>query len=146
MLKKFPFKDNSIEFIYTSHFLEHLYAKELEKLLDECFRILKPGSKISVAVPNARLYIDAYINRKPFVTYEEMFVGGKVNSNSMIDQINYIAYLGGDHKGMFDEESLVNILIKHGFSDAKLREFDPRFDKDFRDAESIYAEGTKEEI
>ena len=88
LTKKFPFKDNSIEFIYTSHFLEHLSFNELNNLLSECYRVLKPDSKISIVVPNARLYIDAYINNDPFLSYQDMFEGGKVETGSSLDQIN----------------------------------------------------------
>lgn len=143
LTKKFPFKDNSIEFIYTSHFLEHMTFKELTYLLSECYRVLKPGSKISVVVPNARLYIDAYLNNDTFLSYDEMFEGGKVETGSPIDQINYIAYLGGDHKHMFDMESLLKILNSHGFTNSRERDFDSDYDKENRDYESIYAEAYK---
>ena len=39
--KKLPFADNSIDFIYSSHFIEHLSKAEAEKLLWECLRVLK---------------------------------------------------------------------------------------------------------
>ena len=143
LTKKFPFKDNSIEFIYTSHFLEHLSFNELNNLLSECYRVLKPDSKISIVVPNARLYINAYLNNDPFVSYEDMYEGGKIETGSPLDQINYIAYLGGDHKHMFDMESLLRILNSHGFKDAKERGFDLTYDKESRDFESIYAEAFK---
>ena len=143
LTKQFPFKDNSIEFIYTSHFLEHLSFNELNNLLSECYRVLKPDSKISIVVPNARLYINAYVNNDPFLSYQDMFEGGKVETGSSLDQINYIAYLGGDHKHMFDIESLLRILNNHGFKDSRERDFDSTYDKEGRDFESIYAEAFK---
>ena len=44
---------------------------------------------------------------------------------------------------MFDEENLINILIKNGFKNSKLSVFDPQIDCKSRKAESIYAIGVK---
>jgi len=58
----------------------------------------------------------------------------------MIDQVNYIAYMGrSEHAVMFDEENLLNILKISGFSDCSLRGFDPRIDMESRRRGSIFA-------
>lgn len=58
-----PFPDHSFEVVYHSHALEHFQKKEALGFLRECFRILKPGGIIRVAVPDleclARLYLHA---------------------------------------------------------------------------------------
>ena len=38
-----PWADGALQYVYTSHLLEHLYPDEGTRLLGECFRILKPG-------------------------------------------------------------------------------------------------------
>ena len=38
-----------------------------------------------------------------------------VDTNSKMDQINYIANMSGEHKYMFDHENLVNLFISVGF-------------------------------
>ena len=55
-----PFPDSSIDIIYSSHLLEHFIYKEILSLLKECYRVLKVGGIISISVPNAKLFIDAY--------------------------------------------------------------------------------------
>jgi len=70
----FPWADNSVDEIHCSHFIEHLPAREVEQrdivegksgldlvgrdflltFFDECWRILKPDSIMTVVVPNAR--------------------------------------------------------------------------------------------
>lgn len=139
LTKKLPFKDESIEYIYSSHFLEHLDYKNIIKVLKECNRVLKKDSQLSICVPNFKLYLEAYSNSKVFKSYETMHPGGAVNTNSKIDQLNYIAYLGGDHQYMFDEENLINMLKQAGFIDPCLREYDEKVDKYGRDYESLYA-------
>lgn len=44
---------------------------------------------------------------------------------------------------MFDEENLLSTLRKGGFTDVKLREFEPSRDTLSRDYESIYAVAKK---
>lgn len=42
----YPFEDESVDVIHTSHFIEHLDGFERMKFFDECYRILKPGGKM----------------------------------------------------------------------------------------------------
>ena len=52
-LKKFPWpwKKESVEEIFSSHFFEHLKGQERIKFMEEAHRILKPGSKMTIVVP-----------------------------------------------------------------------------------------------
>ena len=89
--KGIPFPDSSISKIYSSHFLEHLTFKEGKRFLDECLRVLTTGAVFSICVPNARIYIDAYmansdLDRNLFLGYTPAY-----NSTTKIDFINYIA-------------------------------------------------------
>lgn len=47
-----PFADASVDFVYHSHLLEHLALDDARTFLRECFRILKPGGTIRMAVPD----------------------------------------------------------------------------------------------
>lgn len=47
----YPFKDESVDAIYSSHFAEHLDGFERAKFMDECYRILKPGGKMRLMHP-----------------------------------------------------------------------------------------------
>lgn len=49
---KFPFKDNTFENIYSEHIFEHLHFKDSCKMLDECYRVLKPGGTMRLVVPH----------------------------------------------------------------------------------------------
>ena len=42
----YPFEDESIDGMFSSHFVEHLDGAERMKFFDECYRILKPGGKM----------------------------------------------------------------------------------------------------
>jgi predicted SAM-dependent methyltransferase len=141
--KGLPFPDESITKIYSSHFFEHLSFGEGHQLLDECRRVLIPGGTFSICVPNARLYIEAYLRSDSLD--ENRFFDHKpaYNNTTRIDYVNYVAYMGGHHKYMFDEENLLYVLTSRGFRNAHLRQFDPSLDLKVRDFESIYAEAEK---
>jgi len=134
-----PFPEYSIERIYTSHFLEHFAHDDLINLLKECHRILQKGGIFSVAVPNAKIYVDAYLGKQirlkdglPHFHYY-----------GRIDYLNYIAYMGNHHRFMFDTENLIAILKNVGFARSAIREFDPNLDLFVRKDASIYAEAIK---
>lgn len=138
-----PFPDESIKCIYSSHFFEHLSFNQAQAFLDECRRALVADGRFSICVPNARIYIDAYANgdrldSKVFFGYQPGY-----NHTTRIDYINYIAYMGGEHQYMFDEENLLFVLEAKGFKNVRLREFDPNLDLQERVFESIYAEARK---
>jgi len=52
VLKSFPFPDGSVEAIYSSHMLEHLYFSDAQAVLRECHRVLQPGGVLRLALPN----------------------------------------------------------------------------------------------
>lgn len=135
--------NNSVDRIYSSHLLEHIPYQQLLKFLQSCHAILKVNGEFSVCVPNFRLYIDAYNQNKMFKDRELWWQSGLVDTNSAIDQLNYVAYMKDQHKYLFDEENLVNTLKKAGFSTVKLRDFDSSIDRLERDYESIYAHAIK---
>lgn len=47
----YPFKDESVDAIYSSHFVEHLDGIERIKFFNECYRILKPEGKMRLTHP-----------------------------------------------------------------------------------------------
>ncbi len=136
---KLPFKNNSINKIYSSHVLEHFSYKEAQNLLSECRRVLVHNGEFSVCVPNARLYIDAYLNGEELNV--EKFLGHipSYPNCSKLDYINYIAYMNGEHKHIFDQGHLIAVLLKAGFKDVMAREFDSDIDLIDRKEQSIYA-------
>lgn len=143
LTKPIPFPDNSVSMIYSSHLLEHFEYSELIKLLAECLRILKPGGSFSACIPNARIYLNAYHDANSFDPAAYCRYEPAYNFNSPIDYVNYMAYMAGHHKYMFDEENIIAILNKVGFRNAKLRGIDKALDLEVRDFQSIYISADK---
>ncbi|MCK5136585.1 MAG: methyltransferase domain-containing protein [Bacteroidales bacterium] len=138
-----PFPDSSIDAIYSSHLFEHLPFPSVLDLLAECKRVLKPKGQFIISVPNAAYYIDAYVTKDQsfFEKFPDYYAPAD-NRTTLIDIINYIAYMDGEHQYMFDKENLLHLLKSKGFNNVKSREFDPELDSPIRQHESIYAEGS----
>ena len=49
-----PFQTESIEEVHCAHVLEHLTRDKYPLMLSEMYRVLKPGSKLYVEVPDFR--------------------------------------------------------------------------------------------
>ena len=111
--KKLPFNDNSVDFIYNEHFLEHLTFKEGEKVLRECYRCLKKGGVLRIATPDLDYVIQKYNadwkNQDWLYWPEYKFIQTK---GRMINT----AFKWWGHKYLYNEEDLRNQLIKAGFS------------------------------
>jgi len=61
-----PYGDASFDVVYHSHILEHFPRRAAAGFMRECYRVLKPGGVIRVAVPDleriATLYLQALAN------------------------------------------------------------------------------------
>jgi len=60
LLSGIPFKENEIDVIYHSHVLEHFSQHDAFIFLTECFRVLKPGGIIRIAVPDLEQIVNEY--------------------------------------------------------------------------------------
>jgi predicted SAM-dependent methyltransferase len=138
-----PLPDRSVDVIYSSHLLEHIPYKALLIFLSECYRVLKNNGEFLVCVPNAALYIKAYTEGTNFGANHNLHLPAIVDTGSRIDQLNYTAYMDGEHHFMFDNENIVNILLRAGFADVRLRNYDPELDSIDRYYESLYAVAIK---
>jgi predicted SAM-dependent methyltransferase len=64
-----PFENDSVDYIYTSHFLEHLSFEEVLYIMNEFYRVLKPGKILDVIVPHGFSYSGmADLSHKTFWT------------------------------------------------------------------------------
>lgn len=137
--KRLPFTDKSVDFIYTSHFLEHLYRYQAIELLRECKRILKPEGVIRIVVPDLAILAQKYVNRDRLF-YKRLYQNSEVKeqaSGNIADQLvqNFYGYDSWSkpnliqkiqrlfirgHLWMYDFESLNSILNMVGFQKTKM--------------------------
>lgn len=58
------YPDNSVDFIFSEHFLEHIERDQGLLLIQECYRVLKIGGTIRTTVPDLRFVVDDYLAGK----------------------------------------------------------------------------------
>jgi len=133
---KLPFKDGCLNRVYCSHVLEHFSFHELKFLLSEVNRVLIKGGEFLITVPDASIYIDAYLGHRSGATL--MKYSPAVSSEKPMDILNYIFYMDGHHKFMFDKENLVLHCERAGFESCVARPFEEGLDLPERDYESLY--------
>jgi predicted SAM-dependent methyltransferase len=60
LTRPIPARSNSIHFIYSEHFIEHITRSEAALFLKNCFDLLVPGGVIRISTPNLRFLVEQY--------------------------------------------------------------------------------------
>jgi predicted SAM-dependent methyltransferase len=145
-----PFADASVDVIYSSHMIEHLDRRDAAGLLGECFRILRDGGEIRLAVPDIRKQVTTYLSdgdADGFVEYAHMAVP---RPRSFPEKLRFILFGPRHHQWMYDGKSLCSLLVQHGFAQAEivpagqttLHDHEP-LDLSERAGDSVYVEARK---
>ena len=58
--KRFPFDDNTFDYVFSEHMIEHISWPEGLLMLNECRRVMKPGGTIRIATPDLEVIIGLY--------------------------------------------------------------------------------------
>jgi SAM-dependent methyltransferase len=67
-----PFGDGEIDFMNTSHVLEHLRTPQLRRFLKEARRVLAPWGVLRICVPNLELFLRSYHQDSLALHYERL--------------------------------------------------------------------------
>lgn len=97
-----PFIDNCVDFVYSSHSLEHLPVRHAEHLCREVFRVLKPGGVFRACVPDLKIACQEYANGHTQAALI-LLLGSA-------EPTYYAA-----HKWMYDTETMTGVLRAAGF-------------------------------
>lgn len=94
------YPDNSVEEVRASHILEHFPRGDVEKVLKEWVRVLKPGGCLKIAVPN----FDWIIEHRNDPKWQAYLFGGQIDENDY-------------HRVAFTRAMLLNLLTEAGLED-----------------------------
>ena len=105
-----PFPDQSVDVVYSSHFLEHLDPQSGRRLLQECLRVLKPGGLIRICVPDLEYAWELYKRGEKERMLRAFFFNTGATGFS-------------EHRYAYDFDTLSCLLMEIGFSDVERASF-----------------------
>lgn len=144
--RRLPFEDGSITRCYSEHFVEHLLPVEAKQHLADVYRVLMPGGVYRVVVPDTGKFMRKYAEGD-----SSFFSAAHPWEKHPIDAIYSIVNWGGDHRSIYDYETLEQRGREAGFEKVILSSVNGSDDSllnidrndEHRIAESIYVEMVK---
>lgn len=105
--KKLPYPPESVDLIFSSHFLEHIARLELYELMQNWRSVLKPKGKLLIIVPDIEVAcIEVLSGMTNPATFDILW--GAQN------------YPENFHKSGFNKNGLIAFLKKYGFEIKKI--------------------------
>lgn len=119
--RPFPFGDASFDYAYSEHFIEHIPYPEGQRMLAECFRVLKPGGVLRTSTPDLAFLISLYNGRtsaliEEYVQFCAEHATPWAPNHSVAFHINNFVRDWG-HQFIYDEATLRLALETAGFVD-----------------------------
>lgn len=123
--KRFPFDNDTFDYIVAEHVIEHIRYNDALKMLRECRRVLKNGGVIRIATPDIQL--TRRLLHSPLTPELERYVlwsnrtfgradGGAENVYSAIHVVNRLQHEWG-HQFLYDRDTLVASLRQGGLTE-----------------------------
>lgn len=114
-----PAPDNSVSVVYSSHMLEHLDGGAANAFLAEVRRVLEPGGVLRLAVPDLAILAKDYV----MTGDGNAFINGthlaRQRPGTLIAKIRWLLVGDRGHAWMYDATSLIELLTRTGFVDAR---------------------------
>ncbi len=122
--RSLPMADGSCKGIHVEHFLEHLHpVDERASFLNDCFRCLAPGGILRVIVPDAAVYLRAYLE-PGWNALNNLGCGGERPESlftTKMEALSHVFVQNGEHYGGFDVETLEQCLRAADFKDIQMK-------------------------
>lgn len=113
-----PYGKNTIDLIYSEHFIEHIPRFMFFSLLHSCYRSLKTGGVIRVSTPDLRTIVTDYLS----VFYKDKYSQVGWSPQTGAEFFNGAMRMW-DHQYIYDEEELMKIAKEIGFQRAWRMEY-----------------------
>jgi predicted SAM-dependent methyltransferase len=136
----FPIDDAAFDYVFSEHMIEHISWQAGARMLDECFRIMKPGATIRVATPDLAVLLALYT--APRDATAERYVRW-ITDRALPDVGSYKpafvinnAFRAWGHQFLYDAELLETALVRAGFVSVRRCAYGESSDPHLRGVES----------
>jgi len=142
---KLPFTDNSVNYVFMEHALEHFNLSDGLSALRELHRVMADGGVIRIIVPDLERYCAAYS-----ASDRGWFALAGPKFTTLAEGLNYV-FLDHFHQFIYDFESLSLMLKEAGFQNivksshlaSEHKELHQDMDLPNRKALNLYVEARK---
>jgi predicted SAM-dependent methyltransferase len=136
--ERFPFDDNTFDYIFTEHMIEHINYQQGRFMLKECYRVLRPGGKIRVVTPDLRFLIELYTEHKTdiqekYLAFSRRYFPSDTTINDTLVINNFFRDWG--HQFIYDEKTLKHVCVEMGFQSIAFQKLYESDDINFRNLE-----------
>ena len=126
---RLPFRTASLDGLRANHVLEHQSYELLEPTVAEWARVLRPGARLDIGVPDARSIAEQWV-RGEIDTAEANYwiLGGHSDraAHKGVDARGVPLWIWNAHHTMFDEPWLRQLVEGSGFVDVEIFTYDIR--------------------
>lgn len=119
----FPLPSNTFHFVYSEHMIEHIPYTAGQMMLEECYRVLKPGGTVRISTPDLNFVVGLYQGeksdlQKAYIKWStDNFVKWAPDASDSYVVNNFVRDWG--HQFIYDEKSLSLSLGSARFSNIK---------------------------
>jgi len=126
--ESFALPDSVFDYVYSEHVIEHLTYWQGQNMLQESFRIMKPGARLRISCPDFQFLLDLYQNPSELMTdyMQQTKPDWAPYPNAIFTINNYVRDWG--HKFIYDQNTLQACLQAAGFD--QIEKFDIRNSND----------------
>lgn len=110
-------EENTVDYIYSRHFFEHLTFSQGIKTLASWKKILKPTGTIEMIIPNMSFHIHQWVSRSNVERAKEGFWGKQRGDDTETWDL---------HKSGYDRDSLEELLIQEQFTNIRFLDTLPK--------------------
>jgi len=121
--KPLPEAKCSVDWVYCSHVLEHLYRWEALEVLREARRMLKKGGRIRIVVPDLDKVWSLYDPSDPEKSLWVFYFMGKNEYKKPSLWYRFQALFQRGHEFMYNDKMMVDLLVMAGFKKISVSEY-----------------------
>jgi predicted SAM-dependent methyltransferase len=108
-----PFRGESLDYIHSEDFIEHLDLEGGKRFIAEAYRALRSGGVMRILTPDLRALIDNVYHAREAKHIQ--WCADALNAGTPCEALNMHLRMNGDHRFIYDEELLTNLLQRAGF-------------------------------
>lgn len=136
----FPIEDDTFDYVFSEHMIEHMSWHAGLAMLEECHRVLKPGGTIRVATPDLAVLLGLYGEQRDPVgdRYVRWIVDRSMPGISTYKASFVInnAFRNWGHQFLYDGELLEMAMREAGFTNTRRCASGESLDANLRGIES----------